>query len=83
MKKSLALIILLLSVSRLGFAESNITENPNSGEKIGTVSVSGAYSLDDLTEKLSQKAESEGASSMKVISAGGQNKIFGVAEIYK
>lgn len=56
----------------------------NSGkQKVGLVSASGAYSLDDLTEKLSQKASEQGASSFKVISTVGQNKLYGVAEIYK
>ncbi|MBP2200011.1 MULTISPECIES: DUF1471 domain-containing protein [Pantoea] len=52
-------------------------------QKVGVVSASGAYSLDGLTNKLADKAEAQGATSMKIIAAGGENKLYGVAEIYK
>jgi ABC-type phosphate transport system substrate-binding protein len=51
-------------------------------QKMGTVSVSGATNLDNLQAKLQEKAEQAGAKSIRIISAGGDNKLFGVAEIY-
>ncbi|NUU64779.1 DUF1471 domain-containing protein [Enterobacteriaceae bacterium BIT-l23] len=52
-------------------------------EKIGVVSAGNAYTLDDLSNKLSHKADEKGASSFKILSATGNNLLHGVAEIYK
>ena len=58
--------------------------NSGSGlEKVGTVSASGALTLSGLNEELAQKAEQAGASSYRIVSAGGENQLHGVAEIYK
>lgn len=51
-------------------------------QKIGTVSVSGASNLDNLQAQLQEKAQQSGAKSIRIISAGGDNKLFGVAEMY-
>lgn len=81
------LIIVISTLASLIFCSSAFAANQvnesQSKEKIGVVSASGAYSLDDLSDKLQQRAEAEGASSYKIISAGGNNQFFGVAEIYK
>lgn len=61
----------------------DVTNDTTGKQQIGVVSASGAYSLDGLTNKLADKAEAEGATSMKIIAAGGENKLYGVAEIYK
>ncbi|MEN3751738.1 DUF1471 domain-containing protein [Mangrovibacter sp. SLW1] len=37
----------------------------------------------DVTQTLQEKAQAAGASSFKIISAGGDNQYFGVAELYK
>lgn len=52
-------------------------------EKIGVVSASNAYTLDDLSNELSRKADEKGASSYKILSATGNNLLHGIAEIYK
>lgn len=52
-------------------------------EKIGVISAQGALSLDGLTQQLSAKADEEGASSFKITSVTGNNKLHGTAEIYK
>jgi multiple stress resistance protein BhsA len=58
--------------------------NSGSGlEKVGTVSVSGPLTLSDLNSELAQKAQEAGASSYRIVAAGGENKLHGVAEIYK
>ena len=49
----------------------------------GTVSVSGASSLDDLEGKLAEKAKEQGAKGFVVNSAGGKNQMYGTATIYK
>ncbi|MGY5958001.1 DUF1471 domain-containing protein [Kosakonia sp. BK9b] len=50
---------------------------------VGSVSVSGAGTLGGLQHRLAQKADQQGASSYKIISAGGDDKYFGVATLYK
>lgn len=52
-------------------------------EKIGVVSTSNAYTLDELSNALSRKADEQGATSFKILSTTGNNKLHGVAEIYK
>ena len=52
-------------------------------EKIGVVSASNAYTLDELSDALSLKAEKQGATSFKILSTTGDNRLHGVAEIYK
>ena len=49
----------------------------------GTVSVTGAANLDDLQSKLGEKAREEGAKGFVVNSAGGDNRKYGTATIYK
>lgn len=49
----------------------------------GTVSASGARNLDDLQDKLAEKARQEGAKGFVVDSAGGDNHMYGTATIYK
>lgn len=52
-------------------------------EKMGVVSASNAYTLDDLSNALSRKADEQGATSFKILSTTGDNRLHGVAEIYK
>ncbi len=52
-------------------------------EKIGVVSAGNAYTLDDLSNELSRKADAQGASAYKILSTSGHNRLHGVAEIYK
>lgn len=52
-------------------------------QKIGVVSASNVYTLDELSNELSRKADEQGATSFKILSTTGKNKLHGVAEIYK
>mgnify|MGYP002507190893 CR=1 FL=1 len=52
-------------------------------ERIGVVSASNAYILNDLSNALSRKADEKGATSFKILSTTGKNRLHGVAEIYK
>ncbi|EPF12868.1 MULTISPECIES: DUF1471 domain-containing protein [Cedecea] len=72
-------VVLTLAASFSGFAAE--TQQAGS-QKLGTVSASGASNLDSLQHQLQQKAEQAGAKSIRIISAGGDNKLYGVAEIY-
>ncbi len=52
-------------------------------EKMGVVSTSTTYTLDELSNTLSRKADEQGATSFKILSTTGDNRLHGVAEIYK
>lgn len=74
-------ILALSAVSFGSFAAQEVnTSNQNA---IGYVSVTGADTLEDLTAQLSKKADEAGASSFRIVSAGGEDQMMGVAELYK
>ncbi|ECJ0310143.1 DUF1471 domain-containing protein [Salmonella enterica] len=52
-------------------------------QKMSVVSVSGASTLDELTRNIEKKAAESGASSFKITSAGGNNKLHGTAILYR
>ncbi|PHM37317.1 multiple stress resistance protein BhsA [Xenorhabdus innexi] len=82
--KNIKFIAAVLSLSAISFGSFAATEVQNAtGEKIGVVSVSGADTLDSLTEELSKKADEAGASYFRVVAATGHNKLYGIAELYK
>ncbi|WP_142475955.1 YdgH/BhsA/McbA family protein [Klebsiella oxytoca] len=82
--KSLLIISLVMGFIAVN-AESAAQEiNYTDGkEKIGVVSASNAYTLDELSDALSRKAKKQGATSFKILSTTGNNRLHGVAEIYK
>lgn len=49
----------------------------------GTVTASGASNLDDLQQQLAKKAHEAGAIAFVVDVAGGKNKLFGSATLYR
>ena len=76
---------LLITTLVMGFISVNAASaaQADGKEKIGVVSVSNAYTLDDLSNALSRKADEQGATSFKILSTTGDNRLHGVAEIYK
>lgn len=83
MKKS-TLVAATLALSAISFGSMAAEEVQHSSQPAaGYVSVSDAVSVNDLTEKLAKKADEAGATSFRVISAGGENSMNGVAAIYK
>lgn len=52
-------------------------------EEIGTVQVSGLATLHDVEEALAKKAEEKGGDAFYITAAGGDNKMFGNAIVYK
>jgi MqsR-controlled colanic acid and biofilm protein A len=49
----------------------------------GSVSASGASTLDDLQAQLAEKAHQQGALAWRINAAGGGNKLMGSAILYK
>lgn len=78
----------LITLLFMGFIAVNAASaaqelNHADGKKIGVVSASNALTLDELSTALSRKADEQGATSFKILSATGNNRLHGVAEIYK
>lgn len=81
--KIFATAILLTTVSFATIAADQATSQPAvDAQKIGVISVSGASNLSALEAELASKAAASGANSYRIISAGGQNKLYGTAEIF-
>lgn len=80
---------LLITTLVIGFISVNAASaaqeinHADGKEKIGVISASNAYTLDDLADALSRKADEQGATSFKILSTTGNNRLHGVAEIYK
>ncbi|MCE0564699.1 DUF1471 domain-containing protein [Escherichia coli] len=80
---------LLITTLVMGFISVNSVSaaqeinHADEKEKIGVVSASNAYTLDELSDALSRKADEQGATSFKILSTTGNNRLHGVAEIYK
>ncbi|HBA2899531.1 TPA: DUF1471 domain-containing protein [Escherichia coli] len=86
MKKCLTLLIatVLSGISLTAYAAQPMS-NLDSGQlrPSGTVSATGASNLSDLEDKLAEKAREQGAKGYVINSAGGNDKMFGTATIYK
>ncbi|EJI7842958.1 TPA: DUF1471 domain-containing protein [Kluyvera georgiana] len=82
--KALLITTLVMGVVSVNAASAAQEINHTDGkQKIGVVSASNAYTLDDLSNALSRKADEQGATSFKILSTTGNNRLHGVAEIYK
>ncbi|EFE93852.1 multiple stress resistance protein BhsA [Serratia odorifera] len=73
----------LASLSFGSFAAEQVNSQPANQQKIGVVSSSGASDITSLQASLAKKAEQQGASSYRIIGAGGNNQLHGTAVIYK
>ncbi|RJK66974.1 hypothetical protein CMV60_09520 [Serratia marcescens] len=81
--KIFATAVLLATASFATFAADLPTSQPAAdAQKIGVVTVSGAANLSALESELASKAAASGASSYRIVAAGGQNKLYGTAEIF-
>lgn len=88
MKTYLTLVVLAGALATASFSAlsvESLTTSPDTGQlrPAGTVSVSRASNLDDLQDKLAEKAREQGAKGFVVNAAGGDNHMYGTATIYK
>ena len=80
---------LFVTTFLIGFISMNVASaaqhiNHTDGkQKIGVVSTSNAYTLNDLSNELSRKADEQGATSFIILSITGNYRLHGYAEIYK
>ncbi|ATM05849.1 MULTISPECIES: YdgH/BhsA/McbA family protein [Gammaproteobacteria] len=83
MKARLITTLFMVFISVNAASAAQEISHADGKEKIGVVSASNAYTLDELSSALSRKADEQGATSFKILSATGNNRLHGVAEIYK
>lgn len=86
MKKLLyfSAVVTLAALPLATMAAQEMMDNQTSQLRpAGTVSVSNARNLDDLQDKLAEKAKEQGATGFVINSAGGDNHMYGTATIYK
>lgn len=77
-------VIALTTGSFATFAATEVNSVPIGEQSVGTISASvDSGNLDELHDKLAEKAAQKGASSYQIINTMGQNNISGSAEIYK
>lgn len=83
MKARLITTLFMVFISVNAASAAQEISHADGKEKIGVVSASNAYTLDELSDVLSRKADEQGATSFKILSTTGDNRLHGVAEIYK
>ncbi len=77
-------VIALTTASFATFAATEVNSAPAGQQSAGMVSAStNSEDLGTLQGKLAAKAAEQGASSYRIVSAGGENHLYGTAEIYK
>lgn len=80
---TLILSMVLTGLFSAGALAATAVNSDNGLQKVGSVSASGELTLSDLNHELAQKAEQAGASAYRIVAAGGENQMYGVADIYK
>lgn len=79
LKEVLDMKALLINTLVMGFISTNTASaaqeinHADGKEKIGVVAASNAYTLDELSDALSRKADEQGATSFKILSTKGNN----------
>ncbi|MBU9818633.1 MULTISPECIES: multiple stress resistance protein BhsA [Rahnella] len=81
--KIFAVAATLSLISFGSFAAQQVTQPSGDMQKIGVISAANSTTLSGLEAKLSQQAKDAGASSYRIISVTGNNKLHADAEIYK
>jgi multiple stress resistance protein BhsA len=77
-------VIVLTAASFATVAATEVNAVPVKEQSIGVINASAVgNNLSDLQDKLAAKATEHGATSYRIISAGGDNHLYGTAEIYK
>lgn len=86
MKRSLLVItpLLLAGLSLPAFAAEPISRQEAANKQaLGTISVTGAATLDHLERNIAQKADRAGAKYYVIIATTGKNRLHGDALIYQ
>ena len=82
MKARLITTLFMVFISVNAASAAQEINHADGKEKIGVVSVSNAYTLDDLSNALSRKTYEQGVTSFDILSTTGNNRLHGVSELY-
>ncbi|CAK9886666.1 MAG: Multiple stress resistance protein BhsA [Candidatus Erwinia impunctatus] len=83
MKLLLISTLLLSFISVSSVSAAQLVDEAHGKNKLGVVSADNAYTLDELSNELSRKADEQGATSFKILSTTGNDLLHGVEEIYR
>lgn len=81
--KTLIAATILSSLSFASFAAVQVQAAPAGQQEIGTVAVTAGTNLSSVENQLAQKAQASGASSYRITSVSGSDKLHGTAVLYK
>jgi len=81
--KIFAVAATLSLISFGSFAAQQVAQPIEGQQKLGVISAAGATTLGGLESKLAAQANEAGASSYRIISVTGNNRMHADAEIYK
>lgn len=81
--KTLIAATILSSLSFASFAAVQVQAEPAGQQEIGTVAVTAGTNLSSVENQLAQKAQASGASSYRITSVSGSDKLHGTAVLYK
>jgi len=81
--KTLFAAAILSSLSFASVAAVQVQASPAGQQEIGTVAATAGSNLSSLENQLAQKAEASGASSYRITSVTGSDKLHGTAVLYK
>lgn len=81
--KTLFAAAILSSLPFASFAAVQVQASPAGQQEIGTVAATAGSNLSSLENQLAQKAEASGASSYRITSVTGSDKLHGTAVLYK
>jgi multiple stress resistance protein BhsA len=81
--KIFAVAATLSLISFGSFAAQQVTQPMDGQQKLGVISASGPTTIGGLESKLAAQASDAGASSYRIISVTGNNRLHADAEIYK
>jgi len=81
--KTLIAATILSSLSFASFAAVQVQATPAGQQEIGTVAVTAGTNLSSVENQLAQKAQASGASSYRITSVSGSDKLHGTAVLYK
>ena len=81
--KTLIAAAVLSSLSFASVAAVQVQATPAGQQEIGTVAVTAGTNLSSVENQLAQKAQASGASSYRITSVSGSDKLHGTAVLYK
>ncbi len=84
--KALSTTLAALTLATLSFgsfAATQVSDQPSNSQEIGVISAGQASNLSALEKKLDAKASEAGATSYRITSTTGQNKLHGTAVLYR